>query len=329
MADKDVLSQEEIDALLENVDEDGDEAQVTADGGKGPLDEQVQTMNFGNRERITKGQLPVLEKIYDRAKRFFAAEIYQLTGHDFDIEQEPLAVVKHSEYMASLANPSLMTTYRFKPLRGKGMVLFDSIFVYCLVDYYFGGHSQFKALTARSDFTATELKVMNNVTDKLVQNLTKAWEHVLSLHLEKVTAETNPSLIHISEPDEMLLHTKFNINFGEENGSFSLVVPFSMIEPVRQQLELGATRPDDEIDPNWIKSLKEEIMGVNLLLSSTMAEAESSLGKVYEWKTGDFIPLDKKEIVTLDVEGTPGFEVSIGTAGEKRALKIIKKISYY
>ena len=70
------------------------------------------------------------------------------------------------------------------------------------------------------------------------------------------------------------------------------------------------------------------LMDVELTISSAMAQTTSTLGKVMSWQAGDFIPLEMSEIVTLDIEGTPSFTATLGSANEKRALKIIKTISY-
>ncbi|MBL7479040.1 flagellar motor switch protein FliM [Legionella bononiensis] len=354
MAEKDVLSQEEIDALLESVDDSAEEASQEPEAENSavkpsskktsgntdehsvqseelketPNDEGVKTLNFTGQERIAKGQLPVLDKIYDRAVRMFATDIYQLTAKDFEIKQEPLLIVKHREFMGGLPNPSLMSIYKFKPLRGKGIILFDSTFVYDLVDYYFGGSSQFYAQKDKTDFTATELRVMEVVTKKLISNLVHAWEPIIQLDIMKFNDETNPQLVNIAEPDEMLLVARFILNFGKETGTFYFILPYSMVEPIKQQLELGASRPDDEIDPDWIKSLREELMDVELTVSAAMAETVSTLGKVMSWQVGDFVPLEMNEIVTLDIEGTPSFTATLGSTNDKRALKIIKNISY-
>lgn len=344
MADKEILSQEEIDALLNTVDEEeatDNPAKVEVDKNASEMQsvqeftkadeigaDQVEVLNFSNQERVVRGELPVLDKIHDRAARFFANDIYQLMSKDLEIKQEPLAVVKHREFLSSLPNPTLMTIRRFKPLRGKALILFDSTFVYDLVDYYFGGSSQFLAQTDRTDFTATELRVMDIIIGKLVCCIEQAWAPIIKLDALKVGDETNPQLVHIGEPNELLLVSRFNIDFGKESGAFYFVMPYSMVEPIKQQLELGAARPDDEIDPNWIMSLKEELMEVELTVSSVMAQTNSTLGKVMAWQVGDFIPLEKNEVVTLDIEGTPGFTATIGSANDKRAVKIIKKISY-
>lgn len=354
MAEKDVLSQEEIDALLDSVDEPIDdetedaneisadeqpdrkqqkvptnqEIDSSIDSDKTATEDGIKTLKFTGQERIVKGQLPVLDKIYDRAVRLFAADIYHLTGRDFEIKQDPLLITKHKEFMKGLPNPSLIGIYKFKPLRGKGIILFDSTFVYDLVDYYFGGSSQFCAQKDKTDFTATEVRVMDVVTKKLVANLIHAWEPIIQLDIAKFNDETNPQLVNIAEPEEMLLVARFTLNFGKETGSFYFILPYSMLEPIKQQLELGASRPDDEIDPNWINSLKEELMDVELTVSASMAETISTLGKVMSWQVGDFVPLEVNEVVTLDIEGTPSFTATLGSANEKRALKIIKMIRY-
>ncbi|HHF7344945.1 TPA: flagellar motor switch protein FliM [Legionella feeleii] len=343
MAEKDVLSQEEIDALLNSVDSEENSAAAAGTNAapaaiKDEEDEpneslsrpteHVQVLNFANQERIVRGELPVLDKIHDRAARFFTNDIYQLMAKDFDIKQEPLAIVKHREFMGSLPNPTLMTIRRFKPLRGKALILFDSTFVYDLVNYYFGGSSQFLAQKDRTDFTATELRVMEIIISKLVRNIQQAWAPIIKLDALKVGDETNPQLVHIGEPNELLLVSRFNLDFGKESGSFSFVIPYSMVEPIKQQLELGAARPDDEIDPNWMMSLREELMEVELTVSAAMAETHTSLGQVMSWQAGEFIPLEMKEIVTLDIENTPSFTATQGSANDKRAVKIIKKINY-
>lgn len=337
MAEKEVLSQEEIDALLNTVEEEEASIKTMDDvlpdekaeyAGSDASGNDVHVLNFANQERIVRGELPVLDKIHDRAARFFTNDIYLLMARDLQIKQEPLAIVKHREFLTSLPNPTLINIRRFKPLRGKALILFDSTFVFDVVDYYFGGSSQFLAQKSRTDFTATELRVMEIIIGKLARNIEQAWAPIIKLDVIRMGDETNPQLVHLAEPNELLLVSRFNVDFGKETGSFYFVIPYSMVEPIKQQLELGAARPDDEIDPNWMNSLKDELMEVDLTVSSVIGRTSSSLGKVMDWKVDDFVPLEKNEVVTLDIEGTPGFTVTLGGVNDKRAVKIIKQISY-
>ncbi|WP_367605696.1 flagellar motor switch protein FliM [Legionella sp. W05-934-2] len=363
--DKDVLSQEEIDALLHSVgpddetnEEQGDnstssepEPLVTSskdtssdDSSQKPAKEESQSelaaiqrkrqedvirvVNFANQERSVRGELPVLDKIYDRAVRYFNTDIYQLMAKELQVEQEPLQFIKHREYLSSLPNPTYLAVHLIKPLKGKAIFCFDKVFIYDLVDYYFGGNTHFQSDKNRNDFTATEMRVMDIVLEKLQKNIEQAWAPIVQLKVVKAADETNPQLLHIAEPNEVLLVSKFNVTFGEEKGFFSFVVPYLMVEPLKQQLELGAARPDDEIDPNWINSLKEELMDVNLPVGAHIARSKSTLRRVLKWQEGDFVPLEKRDRLTLDIENIPCFEAEMGVVDDKRAVKIVKKITY-
>jgi flagellar motor switch protein FliM len=358
MAEKDVLSQEEIEALLENVDdnESADDANVETQTDEGldnqPLKEEVQSMgdidsviqekidvktnkktgvntiDFFNQERIVRGELPVLEKINDRAVRYFTGDIYQLMSHEMHVEQESLKILKYKDYMSSLKNPTYLSIFRFRPLRGKAMIIFDPGLVYELVDHYFGGSSQFDANLTRLDFTPTEIRIMDAVVEKLCSNIKDAWSQIVELEVIKIGGEVNPQLVNVSAPTDLVLVSNFKAKFYKGTNDFAIIIPYSMVEPIKQQLELGATSSDDDIDPNWIKSLRDEIKNVELTVSAVIGSTESSLGKVNELKVDDFIPLEVNEIVTLDIEDIPIFKATLGTKDEKSALKIISQIYY-
>lgn len=319
-----------IDAKQENTDESdllNTETELAAIQRR-RREDVIRVVNFANQERSVRGELPVLDKIYDRAVRYFNIDVYQLMAKELDVEQEALQFIKHHDYLTTLPNPTYMVVHHFKPLKGKAILCFDKVFIYDLVDYYFGGNSHFQSDKNRNDFTATEMRVMDIVIEKLQKNIEQAWAPILQLKVLKASDETNPQLLHIAEPNEVLLVSKFNVTFGEEKGFFSFVIPYMMVEPIKQQLELGAARPDDEIDPNWINSLKEELMDVGLPIGAHIARAESTLRRVLRWKEGDFIPLEKRDQLTLDIENIPCFEGEMGVVDDKRAVKIIKKITY-
>lgn len=341
MAKKDVLSQEEIDALLQSVGDNSAEAEESAEAveaapegkveeAKEPprIKEEIQVVNFGSQERNFRGELPVLEKIHDRVTRFFVQDIYLLMARELSISQQPLQLMKHKAFFQSLASPVMMTLVQLRPLRGKALLYFDSTFVYDIVDYYFGGNSHFTVNNARTDFTATENRVMDIVIKKLMKNFEQAWAPIMPMNVSRISDETNPQMVHISESQETLLISHFEVNFGKEKGHYGFVLPYLMVEPIKQQLELGAARPDEEIDPNWVHSLTDELMEVPLEVSAYMAQSRSSLREVLDLKTGDFLAMEQRDIITLDIEGTPSFVVSMGSAGDKLALQVQERIHY-
>lgn len=344
MSDKDILSQEEIDALLQNVDEDetdqleqessNDSSVDSADEDKVSRNdvivdnEQIVPIDFFNQERIVRGQLPVLDRVYERMTKKFAEDVYQMMSKEIHIEPKPMKIHKYQEIISSLRIPTMVNLFRLRPLRGKAMILFDSTLVFNLVDNYFGGSSQFNSQIDRLDFTLTEIRIVDIFTQSLIQAIVNAWSSIINLQALKIGSETNPQLVNINEATDLMMVNRFSTQFEKPSGDFMIVMPYSMIEPIKKQLELGMGGSDDDIDPNWTNSLVEELMEVELPINSILAKTELSLSKIQQLKIDDFIPLTQCDPVTLDIDGIPLFQAAVGSVDEKYALQISNKINY-
>ena len=74
-----VLSQDEVDALLNAVN-DGDADDLLDEGGAGGFgadeeDDNIQTYDLTNQDRVIRGRMPILEIIYERFIRSFRVSL--------------------------------------------------------------------------------------------------------------------------------------------------------------------------------------------------------------------------------------------------------------
>src|SRR5687768_17025585 len=99
MAD-DILSQEEVDALLRGVSGESDEgANAEETGGVRPYD-------IGRQERIVRGRMPTLELINERFARSLRVGLYNFMGRNPEISIGPVRVMKFSEFVRNLVVPT-------------------------------------------------------------------------------------------------------------------------------------------------------------------------------------------------------------------------------
>lgn len=321
MTDKEVLSQEEVDALIQGVDE----GEVNTNGKSAPEGE-VQTIDFGSQERVVRSQFPVLERIHERLSRKFSELIYQMMSREINVEFQDLQIIKYSELMAGYKLPTAINIARFHPLRGKGMLVFNAELIYSLIENYFGGKGQFESNIEEREFTRTEIRVMEIVMQDMIGYLENAWKAILKLKIELLSRELNPQLVSINSPNDMVVVSRFEFQFDEKCGFYDIVMPYAMLEPIRDQLDMGAGRSEDDADPNWARSLLEQIYDVKLNLNATLAQKKLTLQQMANLKAGDVIPIDLPEIVSLDVEKVPMFNAKVGKSNDKCALKIIQRI---
>ena len=313
---QDLLSQDEIDALLHGVDE-GDvetETDVATEG--------VKSYDLANQQRIVRGRMPILELINERFARYTRISLFNLLRKNGDVTVEGIQVTKFEEYLHSLYVPTSLNIVKFKPLRGSGIIVLDAKLVFKLVDNFFGGDGRHTKIEGR-EFTPAELRVVQMVLEQAFIDLAEAWKNVYQLEFEFVSAEVNPSLANnMVSPNEVLVVSTFNIELDGGGGEFQIAVPYSMIEPIKELLDAGAKMDFDAGDDRWNKALKRDILDASVDFGCSIFEREISLRDVVDLEPGDIIPVEMAEHVILKANGIPLFKTKLATSNGNLALKV-------
>ena len=233
---EEILSQDEVDALLKGVLGEAEEEGPQAD------DSAVRTYDIGKQERIVRGRMPTLEIINERFARMFRIGLFNFMRRSAEISVSPVKVVKYSEFVRNLVVPTNLNLVRFKPLRGTALLIFDPNLVFLIVDNLFGGDGRFHMRVEGRDFTPTEQRVIQRLLDVVLSEYKKSWDPVYPIEFEYVRSEMNPQFANIATPSEVVVVTTFNIELGDGGGDFHVCTPYAMIEPIRDILKQYAGR---------------------------------------------------------------------------------------
>jgi flagellar motor switch protein FliM len=318
----DILSQDEIDALLHGVDS-GD---VETDANPFPADGQVRSFDFATQERIVRGRMPTLDMINERFARYLRVHLFNMLRRSSEISVVGTRVTKFSEYLHSLFVPTSLNIVRVPPLHGTALVVFDPKLVFSLVDNFFGGDGRFYTRIEGRDFTPMELRVIQNLLDAAFEDMEKAWEPVMQLRFEFVNSEVNPQFANIVSPTEIVVINDFHIELDGGGGNLHVTFPYAMIEPIREQLDTGFQSDRSSIDKRWLHALEEEIQIAKVEISSTLAEVNLTVHELLDIRPGDIIPIDIPETVIINVEDIPLFRGKFGVANGINAIKITQLI---
>jgi flagellar motor switch protein FliM len=322
MAGNDILSQDEIDALLHGV-QDGSVKTGTdehlPDGVARPYDIAAQ-------ERIIRGRMPTLEMINDRFARYLRTTLFTLLRRSPEISVGGVKMEKFSQYVHSLLVPTSLNLVRVRPLRGTGLVVFDPKFVFTLVDNFFGGDGRFHTKIEGRDFTHTEQRVIQMVLAQVLKDLKEAWAPVSPLVFEYLNSEMNPQFANIVSPTEIVVVNSFHVELERGGGDLHLTLPYAMIEPLREALAAGIQSDRQETDERWPAALRNEIKEATVELTATLAETDLTLGELMRLRAGDVIAIDPPRTVTARVEGVPVFRGHYGISRGNYALKVLERI---
>ncbi|MFZ2289994.1 MAG: flagellar motor switch protein FliM [Halopseudomonas yangmingensis] len=316
MAVQDLLSQDEIDALLHGVDDGA----IDTDDDSDPSG--VKNYDLTSQDRIVRGRMPTLEMINERFARYTRISMFNLLRRSADVSVGGVQVMKFGEYIHSLYVPTSLNLVKMKPLRGTALFILDAKLVFKLVDNFFGGDGRHAKIEGR-EFTPTELRVVRMVLDQAFVDLKEAWHAILDVNFEYVNSEVNPALANIVSPSEVVVVSTFHIELDGGGGDIHLTFPYSMIEPLREQLDSGVQSDVDEHDERWVRALREEITGARVPLSATVVRRQMRLRELLSMQAGDVIPVEMPEHMVLCANGVPTFKAKIGSVKGNLALQIL------
>lgn len=320
MSKEDLLSQDEIDALLHGVDSGdvstGDDLRAR-DGVARPID-------LAGQERIMRGRMPALDMINERLARHLQNSLYDLLRRPTEITVAEVRLEKFSEYIHALPVPTSLNMIRVKPLRGTALLVMDACLVFAMVDHFFGGGGRFNAKVEGREFTRTETRVMRMVLELVFRGLTEAWEPVLPLEFEYLKSEANPQFADVVRPAEVMVICGFKLELEGGGGELHIALPYSMIEPIRNLLDARLQTERSEGDARWLKSLRDEIRLAPVEVSCKLVELELSVAELLRLRPGDVLPMDMPERVTLYAEGIPAFHGRFGASQGRHAVQVIE-----
>ena len=324
MSVNDLLSQDEIDALLHGVSSD----EIDTDDGDIPGDGEARSYDFSSQDRIVRGRMPTLEMINERYARLFRISLFNLLRRSAEIAVGGVQMLKFSEYIHSLFVPTSLNLAKVHPLRGTALFVLDPKLVFTIVDNYFGGDGRYHTKIEGREFTPTEQRVIQMILKNVFVDLKEAWAPIMNIDFEFMNSEVNPQFANIVSPTEVVVVTIFHVELEGGGGDFHITMPYSMLEPIREILDAGVQSDVDETDERWINALRSEIEMATVTLTGRLLETEFTLRDMLHLKPGDIIPVEIPELATVCAENVPVLRGAFGISHGKNAIKVLEQVKY-
>lgn len=319
----DLLSQDEIDALLHGVDEVEEEDIESSEAGQNG---KTMQFDFSSQDRIVRGRMPTLEMVNERFARHMRISLFNMMRRTAEVSINGVQMIKFGEYVHTLFVPTSLNMVRFRPLKGTGLITMEARLVFILVDNFFGGDGRYHAKIEGREFTPTERRIIQMLLKLIFEDYKEAWAPVMDVSFEYLDSEVNPAMANIVSPTEVVVISSFHIELDGGGGDFHVALPYSMLEPIRELLDAGVQSDKEDTDLRWSKALRDEIMDVKVGLTTKMLDVDLTLRDIMELKAGDIIPVEIPEHITVLVEDLPTFRAKMGRSRDNVALKIIEKI---
>jgi len=329
----DVLDQDEIDALLNAVAEgeigkeadDADFSAGSADQAKKPAD--IKSYDFKRPERVSKDQMLALEGLHERFARNLGASLSGALRTIIEVKVRSVEQLTYAEFTYSLPTPTSFCLLNASPLEGQICLEISPLIIYPIIDRMLGG-SNAELFIPQRPLTQIEQRLANRMIERALSALQEAWSNIENIDFDVVQHESNPQLVQIVPPNEVVVVIGFEIKMGNRAGSMSLCIPFNVIEPVIHRLTSQdwssyKRRSDTQ---SFAHSIIENLQEAKLELRAYVAETTLKVGDLLSLEVGDIIKTKKeaKNDLILRIEGKSKFAGKVGQFRGNRAFKITR-----
>ncbi|MBN1853040.1 MAG: flagellar motor switch protein FliM [Pirellulales bacterium] len=317
----DVLSQEEVEDLLSAM-----ETSAPASSPPPPRPrEKITPYDFKRPERVGKEQMRALQTMHEGFVRNFGAALSALLRSIVEVKLTSVDQLTYSEFVFSLENPTCFNLIKAAPLEGTLILDINPAILYPVIDRLLGGGSEPGPL-ARRPLTEIELRLVSRITDLFLKEMHSAWENVLDLDLSVDRVESNPQLVQIVPPNEVVVLVSFELTIGEIRGMMNLCIPFNSIERISTKLSAnswityGKKPPSKESIRQMGDRLREAVVEVVVEL----AESRITTGDLIGLRVGDIITTehDIRKPLNVIIEGNTKFHATPGIYKGHKAIRV-------
>jgi len=329
-----VLDQNEINALLGAV-EDG---QVHAEGAGPPTrvfggrhsgqvsgEVEVRDYDFKRPERVSKDQMRALETLHEGFSRNFGAALSGFLRTIMEVKVANIEQMTFSEFTHSLPNPTCFNLLSCSPLEGSICMEISPLIVYPVIDRLLGG-SNADLFIPQRPLTAIELRLVKKIIDRAMNALSEAWANVTQLRFELKESESNPALVQIVAPNEVVVVVGFEMKMGGRAGTMSLCIPYAVIEPVVGKLssQSWAAYKTGRHDKKLRHRVEQRLEHAKLDVQAILADTTIKLSDLLNLRPGDVILTEKPAAapLSLSIEGKRKFIGRLGQYRGNRAFQV-------
>ena len=287
--------------------------------------EKITPYDFKRPERVGKEQMRALQTLHEGFGRNFAAGLSAMLRSMVEVKLTSVDQLTYSEFVFSLENPTCFNLLNAEPLEGNLILDINPSILYPIIDRLLGGGHEGSPL-ARRPLTEIELRLVSRITGLFLDELRHAWENVLELTLEVVRVESNPQLVQIVPPNEVVVLISFEVALGEVRGMVNLCIPYNSIERISGKLSANSwvAYGKRKATPQSIEQMTRTLRSSFVELSVRLAKTRISTGELMGLRVGDVITTDKDVHgqLLVSVEGVPKFHAGPGAYKGRKAIQI-------
>ncbi len=288
----DILEQSEVDALLEAVQKG--KVATGEQGEDAPPAGAIQQYDFKRPERVSKEQLRALHNVNEIFARNLGAALSAMIRSIVEVNLLAVEQLNYGEFISSLPNPTSFNLLDVKPLTGEAILEINPSTIFPIIDRLLGGGIS-DGMPPSRPLTQIEQRLTSAITTRALEQLKAAWANIYDLDFTVTKTESNPQLMQIRSPNEVVVVARFEAKVGKASGLLNLCFPYVVIEPVISGFtaQTWLAQPRRQEPKSFASQIRNSIAKATLEVVCYLCESGIRLSDLIDLQVGHIIQTDR------------------------------------
>jgi flagellar motor switch protein FliM len=320
----DVLSNDQIAALVEAAKEGGAPARSTDGQGRRPR--RVREIDFSRPNKFAQDQQRRLERAHEAFCRTSSTQLSAELLTSIELDVVGVEQLTWSTALHQIPHPSICTVVDASPIGTQFVLAAEMPLVVRLIERLLGGTASGK-LRVR-DLTEIETALVRRIMATLLEQLSVTWQELADVSLSLGQIEQHrANLNSLAPPSEPTLTLTMEVKIDKLSSTISLVLPHRAIEPIADRLSVGQFG-EAAIDPAAANAVRARLAGVEVEMRAEVASTTMTLDEVLALRPGAVLRfgVPAAEGVTLFAGHVPAHRAQPGRNGNHRAVQVVERL---
>lgn len=290
---------------------------------------KISKFDAAKQHRVIRERLSGLDLINERFARNLRLAVFNLVRRNPDIVSESMRYLTYENLLDVVETPSNVNIVSLKPLEGYSMFVFSPNFIFAVVDAMFGGDGSIIEHYTGRDFSSTENRIIGKLMKLAGDAYIQAWSGVYDIEVNRTRSELHTKFANITNSmNDIVVHSRFEVELGAAKSFIDICTPYSTLEPIRDLIMNPTADSNLHGGEDWTEIISGEVEQTYVTVEVDLFSKDMQLSEVVALKPGDILEFEKPKRVIGRVDGVPVLDCTYGGIGNRRCLKVERRIDH-
>jgi flagellar motor switch protein FliM len=325
----DVLSQSQIDALLNSFSSEGTKAFEEIEEKQ--QERKIKTYDFKMPKKFTKEQLKILDGIFENYSRLLSSYLIGLMRVFCKVEVLQIEEQLYYEFNNALPDYVMMAMVDMGVtdddiLETSCIMQLSNPIAYATMDRLMGGSGTYSDVNR--DFTEIETSLLTTIMSRMARLMKEPWSTYIEINPELTEVETNSRVMQSIPPDEVVVLIVLEVSIKDVKNTLTICVPAMNLESMMSKFSGRWSRTFTKFDPKKEEDRKTSLLlaikDSELKIDAVLCETRLDFADVLALQVNDVIPLNIPidNNISIKIGNNLWFDGKLGLHNNQKAVKI-------